>query len=64
MANVTDDEVADAIFAEDARINGHQNKRSDMDEGVQALFLAYAKVARQMLGERTVPLLKLDELKG
>jgi hypothetical protein len=61
---VTDEDIARALWAEDGKVNTHGVAWEAMDEGTQALFLAYARVAREMLGERTMPFRRADELKG
>lgn len=53
MADQSEDdlvlELAKAMWAEDARVNGHSNRWEDIDDGTQSLFKSYAQVALDRL---------------
>jgi hypothetical protein len=42
-------QMAKAMWEEDARVNGHDNRWEDMEESIQTLFKCYARVALERL---------------
>jgi hypothetical protein len=60
---VSDEDVARAMWAEDAKVNEHDCRWDSADDATQELFRAYARVAREKLGRQTIPLVQMDDLK-
>lgn len=62
MTEVSDEDVARAMWAEDGKLNGHEGRWDSADEGIHDLFRAYARVAREKLGVRPLKLVQMSDL--